>query len=85
MEKDYVPIEELKAFALDFIHKAGEEALEFYGRGAPQVKFDESLITTVELHLNRLFQKALQARFPNNHSFDGQASDDTAYTHDAKR
>ena len=85
MEKDYVPIAELKAFALDFIEKAGEEALEFYGRGAPQVKFDEGLITKVELHLTQLFQKALQARFPHHHSFDGQTSDDTAYTHEAKR
>lgn len=84
MEKDYVPIEALKAFALDFIQKAGEEALEFYGRGAPQVKFDESLITKVELHLNQLFQKALQEKFPDHHSFDGQSSDD-AYTHEAKR
>ncbi len=86
MEKDYVAIEELKAFALDFIQKAGEEALEFYGRGAPQVKFDESLITKVELHLNALFQDALRARFPDHHSFDGQGSEDnTAYTHEAKR
>lgn len=84
MEKDYAPIEELQSFALDFIRKAGDEALEFYGRGAPQLKFDESLVTKVELHLNQLFQKALQARFPDHHSFDGQSPDD-AYTHEAKR
>jgi myo-inositol-1(or 4)-monophosphatase len=84
LEKDYVPIEALKAFALDFIQKAAEEALEFYGRGAPQVKFDESLITKVELHLNQLFQKALQESFPDHHNFDGQSADD-AYTHEAKR
>jgi myo-inositol-1(or 4)-monophosphatase len=84
LDKDYVPIEDLKSFALDFITKAGEEALEFYGRGAPQVKFDETLITKVELQLNRFFQQALQTRVPEHHVFDGQSPDD-AYTHDAKR
>ena len=84
MDKDYVPIEELKTFAIDFIKKAGEAALEFYGRGAPQVKFDETLITKVELQLNALFQKALRARFPDHHCFDGRSTDD-AYTHDPKR
>ena len=84
MDKDHVPIEDLKSFALEFIQKAGEEALEFYGRGAPQVKFDETLITKAELHLNQLFQKALQARFPEHHCFDGQSPGE-AYTHEAKR
>jgi len=84
LDKDYVPIEDLKSFAIEFIQKAGEEALEFYGRGAPQVKFDETLITRTELQLNRLFQKTLQARFPDHHFFDGQSPEE-AYTHDAKR
>jgi len=84
LDKDYVPIEDLQAFAIDFIKKAGAEALEFYGKGKPQVKFDETLITKVELQLNEHFRKALRARFPEHHSFDGQSPDD-AYTHDAKR
>jgi myo-inositol-1(or 4)-monophosphatase len=84
LDKDYVPIEDLKAFAIDFIEKAGEEALKYYGRGAAQVKFDETLITEVELQLNGLFQKELQARFPEHHCFDGQSPDE-AYTHEAKR
>ncbi len=84
MDKDYVLIEDLKSFAIEFIKKAGEETLEFYGRGAPQVKFDETLITRTELQLNQLFQKTLRARFPEHHFFDGQSPEE-AYTHDAKR
>ena len=37
-------IGELTGFAMDVIHQVGEKALAFYGKGEPQIKFDEELV-----------------------------------------
>ena len=42
-------IDKLSEFAMDAIHQAGEKAMAYYGKGKPQLKFDESVVT--EAHL----------------------------------
>ncbi len=75
---------ELTQFALDAIRNAGKQALGFYGKGKPQVKFDTSLVTEAELMLADSFEDQLKAHFPNHlyyrNNFDGDE-----YTHDDKR
>ena len=62
-------IGELTGFAMDVIHQVGEKALAFYGKGEPQIKFDEELVTEAELRLSDFFLSQLQGRFPDHHLF----------------
>jgi len=62
-------IEELSDFAMDFIHQAGEMAMQHYGKGRPQTKFDERVVTEAELQLGEFFQDQLQQHFPEHHLF----------------
>ncbi len=77
-------IEELKNFAMDAIHQVGEKALAFYGKGEPQIKFDEELVTEAELQLSGFFERQLQARFPDHHLFK-DTFESTQYTHEGDR
>ncbi len=77
-------IEDLAHFAMEVIHRSGEEALSFYGKGNPHIKFDEDLVTEADYHLMEFFQDQLNANFPEHQVFkNNQAS--TNYTHDEKR
>ncbi|MBU0986358.1 MAG: inositol monophosphatase [Proteobacteria bacterium] len=77
-------IEELTRFAMDVIRRAGEEALSFYGKGNPHIKFDEELVTEADFHLMEFFENQLNARFPEHQVFkNNQANQE--YTHDEKR
>jgi myo-inositol-1(or 4)-monophosphatase len=62
-------IEELSGFATEFIKQAGKKALAHYGKGRPQVKFDESVVTEAELQLGDFFQEQLQEHYPKHHVF----------------
>jgi myo-inositol-1(or 4)-monophosphatase len=77
-------IDELTGFAMDLIHQCGEKALDFYGKGRPQVKFDENLVTRAELEINEHFQAQLRAQYPEHQLFTGSQVDGN-YTHDEKR
>jgi myo-inositol-1(or 4)-monophosphatase len=59
-------IEDLTAFATEVIRQAGQEALRYYGKGKPDVKFDDDLVTDAELFLKDFFQGRLKARFPEH-------------------
>ena len=77
-------IEEMAGFAGDIIRQAGDRALEFYGKGKPQIKFDEDLVTKAELSLFDFFTRQLQARFPDHHAFRDNV-DIQEYSHEAER
>lgn len=77
-------IDELADFALDLARRAGGEALPFYGEGAPQIKFDEGLVTKAELHLENFLRSGISKQFPQHRVFKG-AEVEEAYTHDEKR
>ena len=51
-------IEVLTRFAMDQINILGNEALSFYGKSKPGVKFDQELVTSAELHLADFFKCA---------------------------
>ncbi len=77
-------INELVGFAMDFIHQAGEKAMAFYGKGQPQVKFDQGVVTEAELQLIELFQAELHNRFPGHKMFSYDAVNEE-YSHEGKR
>ena len=62
-------IDELSGFATEFIKEAGKKALAHYGKGRPQVKFDETVVTQAELQMGDFFQEQLQQRYPKHHVF----------------
>ena len=74
----------LMGFATEVIRRSGEQALSFYGKGNPELKFDEVLITEAELHLREFFQAELYARFPE-HQVYGKSRGNEGYTHEGKR
>ena len=57
-------IDKLSEFAMDAIHQAGEKAMAYYGKGKPQVRFDERVVTEAENQLNSVFQNRLKQEFP---------------------
>jgi myo-inositol-1(or 4)-monophosphatase len=77
-------IDELKGFAVDFIKEAGKRALAHYGKGRPQVKFDESVVTEAELRLSEFFQERLQEHYPKHHVFRYDAVKEK-YSHEEER
>jgi myo-inositol-1(or 4)-monophosphatase len=77
-------IEELTEFAKDVIRQCGDEALKFYGKGNPRLKFDMGLVTEAELHLSEFFERHLHTRFPEHELFMNNW-DSQEYTHDEKR
>ena len=77
-------IQELTTFAIETVREAGARALDFYGKGKRQVKFDMSLVTETELYLNQVFRERLQGQFPEHQIFDS-ALEVSGYTHDDKR
>lgn len=77
-------IEALTQFAMDVIRRCGKEALSYYGKGNPHIKFDEELVTEADSHLMEFFQDQLDHHFPEHQVFiNNQTNRD--YTHDEKR
>ena len=77
-------IDDLSSFALDAIQNTGKEALAFYKKGPSTVRFDETLVTEAELHLNDHFQRILQETYPDHQTFQDRQVE-AAYSHDEKR
>jgi len=77
-------IEDLTRFALEVIRDSGNEALSYYGKGNPHIKFDEDLVTQAELHLVSFFQDQLHAHFPEHHVFESSQGN-KSYSHEASR
>jgi myo-inositol-1(or 4)-monophosphatase len=69
---------------LQVIRHAGEKALFYYGKGMPNVKFDEGLVTEAELDLTEFFQGQLDSQFPEHQVF-GRTEETNKYTHEGKR
>ncbi len=77
-------IKNLTKFAMEVVRRSGKEALSYYGKGNPDIKFDEELVTEADLHLMGFFQDQLNSHFPEHQVFrNNQANKD--YTHDEKR
>lgn len=77
-------IEELVLFAKDVIQRAGNKALEFYGKRQSGMKFDQTLVTEAELHLITLFQDEVRSRYSDHHIFVSDQLE-TGYSHEGKR
>lgn len=77
-------IEHLTDFAIQTLRDAGEVALSYYGKGRPDAKFDEELVTEAELRLSDFFQDQLTARFPEHRIFTNH-QEDKGYSHDKER
>jgi len=77
-------IEDLTQFAMEVIRRSGEEALSYYGKGNPNVKFDDELVTEAELHLTDFYQDQLHAHFPEHQVFKN-IQENKGYTHEGKR
>jgi len=77
-------IEELSGFAMEFIKQAGKKALPFYGKGRPQVKFDQEMVTQADLQITEFFQKKLNERFPDHNVFKYDQLNEN-YSHEGKR
>jgi myo-inositol-1(or 4)-monophosphatase len=76
--------DELVSFGTDIIHEAGEKALEFYGKGNSDIKFDDGLITRAELTVTEFFKNSLQSQYPDHQIFRN-IHDIHEYSHDETR
>lgn len=84
MAKKEQDIDQLMGFATEVIRRAGERALAFYGKGNPEMKFDEAVVTEAELQLRESFQAELYARYPE-HKVYGETQGNHGYSHEGSR
>ncbi len=84
MRKEAQGIDELVGFATDLVRRSGSEALRFYGRGQPRMKFDQGLVTEAELRLSEFMAGEIQRNFPHHQLFQNN-HDDAEYTHEERR
>jgi myo-inositol-1(or 4)-monophosphatase len=77
-------IDDLTQFAMDALRRAGVEAMHYYGKGDPLVKFDSDLVTEAELHLVEFFRNQLHTQFPE-HGIFGDELPREDYVHGEKR
>ncbi len=77
-------IEELLCFAKDMVSSAGDKAMGLYGKGNPEVKFDEELVTSAELALVNFFRDRLSSTYPG-HGVFGDPLPAEDYVHGEKR
>ena len=54
-------------FAESLVKQTGELALKYYGRGDPQFKFDEELVTEAELAIRKFLGTTIAERYPEHH------------------
>jgi myo-inositol-1(or 4)-monophosphatase len=77
-------IDQLLSFAKEVVAGAGDRALGLYGKGNPEVKFDEELVTSAELSLMDFFRERLNSVFPG-HGVFGDPLPAEDYVHGEKR
>lgn len=68
-EDGTLQMDDLVGFGREVIRRAGEIALDFYGKGRPQVKFDDGVVTAAEIALTEFLQGELHRRFPDHRLF----------------
>lgn len=83
-ERDRPGEDQLSDFAVRFIQDAGREALSYYGKGRPDIRFDEALVTEIELRLTEYFHDRIYAHFPEHRIFMNKQEDE-GYTHEKER
>jgi len=67
-------------FAETLVKQAGEVALMYYGRGNPQVRFDDELVTTADLAIRDVIRTAIADQFPE-HRLLGEGPNHKSYRH----
>jgi myo-inositol-1(or 4)-monophosphatase len=77
-------IDDLIGFGMELIHQAGEKAMMFYGKGRPQVKFDQGVVTEAEIQLTEYFKEQLHRHFPGHRLFSVDEVNEN-YSHEGKR
>jgi myo-inositol-1(or 4)-monophosphatase len=77
-------LKDLTGFAMEVIHEVGHRALEYYGKGHPQIKFDEDLVTEAELNLTEFFKRKLMDHYPEHLLFK-DLLESSEYSHEGKR
>ena len=50
-------IDDLSGFAMECIKEAGKQAMPFFGKGKPQVKFDQGMVTEADLRISDFFNR----------------------------
>ncbi len=84
MPNQHPDFAQLKQFALDAVQEAGRQALAFFGKGRSSLKFDEDLVTEMELRLMESFQQRLEASFPGHQAYLNN-HDNEGYSHEGER
>ena len=77
-------LKDLTDFAIAVIHDVGRHALTYYGKGHPQIKFDEDLVTEAELNLTEFFENKLREQYPEHHLFK-DVLESSEYSHEGER
>ncbi|MGC8718613.1 MAG: inositol monophosphatase family protein [Thermodesulforhabdaceae bacterium] len=75
-------IEVLKKFITETLREAGRVALEGYGQGRLDKKFDEEIVTTFEVKIENFVRSEIEKAFPGHRIFGDGAGNTSDYRHD---
>ena len=81
MTTENLDLDKLLVEAEDILRQAGAMAMTHYGKGRPDLKFDEELVTQIELQLTAFFQKEIESRFPGHRVFFSNQEEAPTYSH----
>jgi myo-inositol-1(or 4)-monophosphatase len=77
-------IDELVSFAREILQQAGEVAMQYYGKGGDNIRFDQDLLTRAELKINETIETTLMQRYPEHRIFWNN-QEQTEYSHEGNR
>lgn len=85
MTTENLNLDDVASAAEDILRQAGAQALEHYGKGNFTLKFDEGLVTQIELELTSFFQNEIESRFPGQRVFVSNQEQEPVYSHSQDR
>lgn len=74
----------LRDFIVEVLNEAGRIALEGYGKGRPDKKFDEEMVTSFEVKIENFVRAKIERAFPG-HIIFGETSAGSEYRHDISK
>ncbi|MCX7822043.1 MAG: inositol monophosphatase [Syntrophobacterales bacterium] len=77
-------VEGLKKFIVEILQEAGRIAMEGYGQGRPDKKFDEDMVTSFEVRIETFVRSQINKAFPGHMFFgdDSTIGSGSDYRHD---
>ncbi len=77
-------VDRVRTMCVEVLREAGKIALEGYGKGRPDRKFDDAMVTSFEVKIEAFVRARIQEHFPGHRLFEEGSGGATGYRRDAE-